>query len=258
MNRRYRPRGLYIGLALLTFLVVFAATAGARETIASRTQAVRQAVAATDQTTRTITVSAAWHDVQSVISFVDKTGDPASLVTSATIDAITGQLSTAFNQPPVSLAPADTDWSAMTVPFHYIEGDLPGTGRTPVKVEITERQPLGAHVRLLSGRLPVATPVPAPAASTGKAGGRAPAATVQGVMTSQTAARLGLHAGSEFVIRGTEAASTGTITYVTIQVTGIVAPADPDSSFWGIDPGTLAARFQAEGTPPTSSGPARC
>ncbi len=53
------------------------------------------------------------------------------------------------------------------------------------------------------------------------------------------------------MIRGTEVASTGTVTNVTIQVTGIVAPADPDSSFWGIDPGILAARLQAEGTPPT-------
>jgi putative ABC transport system permease protein len=251
VSRRYRPRGLYIWLALLTFLVVFAATAGARETLASRTQAVRQTVAATTATTRTITVSAAWHDVQSVISFVDNTDDPAAVVTPATIDAITGQLYTAFNHAPVSLAPPGVDWSAMTVPFHYIEGDLPGTGSTPVKVEITERQPLGAHVRLLSGRLPVATPVPAPAADAGKAGGRPPAATVEGVVTSQTAARLGLHAGSEFTIRGTEVAATGKVTYVTIQVTGIVVPADPDSSFWGIDPGILAARFQAEGTPPT-------
>ena len=35
MNRRYRPRGMYLWLALLTFLAVFAAAAGARETLAS-------------------------------------------------------------------------------------------------------------------------------------------------------------------------------------------------------------------------------
>jgi putative ABC transport system permease protein len=251
MNPRYRPRPLYLWLALLTFLAVFAATAGARQTLASRTQAVRQTVAATSPTTRTITVSAAWHDVQSFVSFADNAGDPTTIVPSGTINAITSSLHAAFNRAPVRLTPAGTDWSAMTVPFHYINDDLPGTGSTPVKIEITERQPLGAHVRLLSGRLPVATPVPAPAASTGKAGDRHAAATVQGVMTRQTAARLGLHAGSEFVIRGSELASTGTVTDVTIQVTGIVAPVDPDSSFWGVDPGTLAARLQAEGTPPT-------
>ena len=68
MNRRYRPRALYLWLALLTFCAVFAATAGARETLASRTQAVRQTVAATLPATRTITVSAAWSDVQGALS----------------------------------------------------------------------------------------------------------------------------------------------------------------------------------------------
>ena len=58
MSRRYRPRGLYLGLALLTFCAVFAATAGARETLASRTQALRQTVADNLPLTRTITVTA--------------------------------------------------------------------------------------------------------------------------------------------------------------------------------------------------------
>ena len=160
MNRRYRPRGLYLWLALLTFCAVFAATAGARETLASRTQAVRQTVAATLPTTRTITVSAAWHDVQSVVSMVNNTGDPTTIVPSATIDAITSSLHADFNRAPVSLTPASTDWSSMTVPFNPVNGDLPGTGGTPVKIEITERQPLGPQMRLLSGRLPVATPGP--------------------------------------------------------------------------------------------------
>ncbi|MGH3268432.1 MAG: hypothetical protein ACRDN1_05080 [Trebonia sp.] len=251
MNRPYRPRWMYLWLALLTFLAVFAATAGVRETLASRTQAVRQTVAATPPTTRTITVSAAWHDVQSVISFVNNTGDPTTIVPSATIDAITDQLHAAFNRAPVSLTPAGNDWSSMTVPFNLINDDLPGTGGTPVKIEITERQPLGPHVRLLSGHLPVATPVPAPAVGTGKAGDRHPAATLQVVMTRQTAATFGLHAGSEFVMPGSELASTGTVTQVTVLVTGIVVPVDPDSSFWGTDPSVLAADLQFQGSPPS-------
>ena len=244
-------RGIYLWLALLAFLAVFAATAGARETLASRTQAVRQTVAATVPTTRTITVSAAWHDVQSVISMVNNTGDPATIVPSATIDAITSSLRAGFNRAPVSLTPAGTDWSSMTVPFNVINGDLPGTGRTPVKIEITERQPLGPQMRLLSGRLPVATPVLAPGAGTGKAGDKHPAATLQVVMTRQTAATLGLHAGSEFVMPGSELASTGMVTQVTVLVTGIVVPVDPDSSFWGTDPGVLAAGLQFQGSPPS-------
>ena len=172
MNRRYRPRGLYLWLALLTFLAVFAATAGARETLASRTQAVRQTLAATAPTTRTINVSAAWNDVQKVLSFDNNAIVNTSIVPPATIDAITGQLHAVFNRAPVTLTPAGTDWSSITTPFTPVNGDLPGTGGTPVKIEVTERQPLGPQMRLLSGRFPVATPVPSAAAGTGKPGGQ--------------------------------------------------------------------------------------
>ncbi len=204
-------------------------------------------MAATLPTTRSITVSADWHDVQTVLSFVNNTGDPTTIVPSATIDAITGQLHADFNRAPVSLAPSGTDWSSMTVPFNLVNGGLPGTGGTPVKIEITERQPLGPQVRLLSGHFPVATPVPLPAAGTGKLGDRQPTATLQVVMTRQTAATFGLHAGSEFVMPGSELASTGVVTPVTVLVTGIVVPVNPSSSFWGIDPGVLAADLQFQG-----------
>ena len=70
-------------------------------------------------------------------------------------------------------------------------------------------------------------------------------------MTRQTAARLGLHAGSAFVLPGSQRASTGTVTQVTVLVTGIVVPVDPDSSFWGTDPGVLSAHLQFQG--PTQS-----
>jgi putative ABC transport system permease protein len=233
VSERYRPRGLYVWLALLAFCAVFAATAGARETLVSRTQAVRQTLAATTPTTRTITVSAAWYDVQGVLAY-DNSANERTLIPPATIDAITGQLHAAFNRAPVSLTPAGTDWSSITTPLNLVNDDLPGTGGTPVKIEVTERQPFGPQVRLLSGRLPVAT--------------KGRAATLQVVMTRQTAATLGLHAGSAFVIPGAEQASTGTVTAVTVLVTGIVVPVDPDSSFWGTDPGVLAAHLQFQGT----------
>jgi len=230
-----RPRWLYAWLALLTFLAVFAATAGVREALASRTQAARQTLAATTPTTRTIAVSADWADVQRLLSYSTASQELTS-IPPATIDAITGQLRAAFNRAPVSLTPAGTDWSSLTTPFITVNGDLPGTGGTPVKIEVTQRQPLGPQVRLLSGRLPVASPAPR---------------TLQVVMTRQTAATLGMHAGSAFVVPGSERASTGTVTQVTVLVTGIVAPVDPQSSFWGTDPGVLAAGLQFQGSPPS-------
>ena len=161
-------------------------------------------MAATLPTTKTITVSADWRDVQSIMAMVNNTGDPTTIVPPGIIDAITSSLHADFDRAPVSLTPAGTDWSSMTVPFSPIDDDLPGTGGTPVKIEIAERQPLASQVRLLSGHFPVVTPVPAPAASPGEPGGSQPAATVQVVMTKQTAATLGLQAGSKFVMPGSD------------------------------------------------------
>ena len=246
MNRRRRPRALYLWLALLTFCAVFAATAGARETLASRTQAVRQTVAADLPSTRTITVTAAANDVQGVLAYGNSSGE-ATPASPATLDSIGSALHADFNRAPVSLTPAATDWSSMTVPYTPVNGDLPGTGGTQVRIEVAERQPFGPQVRLLSGRLPVATPVP-PAA----AGAAQPAGTLQAVMTRQTAVALGLHAGSTLILPGSQVASTGAVPQVTVLVTGIVAPVDPASSFWGTNPGVLAADLQHQGT----TGPA--
>ena len=149
---------------------MFAATAGAREALASRTQAVRQTLAATTPTTRTITVSAAWNDVQRSRQSTTTPSRITSIVPPATIDGITGQLHADFNRAPVSLTPTGTDWSSITTPFTLVNGDLPGTDGTPVKLEVTERQPFGPQMRLLSGRFPAATPIPAAVAGTGEAG----------------------------------------------------------------------------------------
>jgi putative ABC transport system permease protein len=248
--RRHRPRGLYLSLALLTFIAVFAATAGAREALASRTQAVRQTLAATTPTIRTITVSAAWDDVQGALSSVNSANALTSIIPSATIDGITGQLHDDFNRAPVTLAPTGTDWSSITTPLNLLNGALPGTGGTPVKIEVTARQPFGPQMRLVSGRFPVATPVPSTVTGTGTgtgtgtSGGKPPAATLQVVMTKQTAATFGLRAGSKFGITGPELASTGAHTPITVLVTGIVTPVDPTSSFWNIDAGIVAADLQ--------------
>ena len=263
MNRRYRPRGLYIWLALLTLCVVFAATAGAREALASRTQAVRQTLAATTPTTRTITVSAAWNDVQGALSSVDNnSGSLTSIVPPATIDGITGQLHDDFNHAPITLTPTGTDWSSITTRLYLVNEELPRTGGTPVKIELTERQPFGPQMRVVSGHLPTATPIPQavagtgpiPPAGAGKPGAKKQTATIQVALTKQTAATFGLHAGSKFMITGPELASTGMTTPITVLVTGIVVPLDPDSSFWNVDASIVAADLQGPNTAPYWAG----
>jgi putative ABC transport system permease protein len=246
VNRPYRPRWLYLGLALLTFCAVFAAVAGARETLASRTQAVRQTLAATTPTSRTITVSAAWNDVEPDLPAASDPNAQSPNIPLATINGITRQLHAGYNRAPVSLTPASTDWSSITTPFNGVNGDLPGTGGTPVRIEVSERQPLGSQTRVVSGHLPAATPVPPAVAGTADPTSKGPAATLQVALTRQTAVRLGLHAGSAFMITGPQLATTGVTTPVTVVVTGIVAPLDPASSFWGTDPAVLATDLQQD------------
>jgi putative ABC transport system permease protein len=211
---------------------------------------VRQTLAAATPATRTITVSAAWNDVQGVLAY-DTSSQELTSIPPATIDAVTSALHADFNRAPVSLTPTGTDWSSLTLPFDSVNGTLPGTGGTPAKIEVTERQPFGPQVRVVSGHLPGATPVDSSVSGPGKPGRKSPAATLQVAMTKQTATTLGLHPGSTFVLPGAQDASTGTVTQVSVVVTAIVVPVDPASSFWGIDPGVVAAALQQ--TPSGSS-----
>ena len=263
-------RGIYIWLALLAFFAVFASTAGAREALATRTQAVRQTIAANPPLSRTITVASTWNDVQSDLSTVRTFGPPPT-VTPSVISDIGSQLHADFDQGVVSLAPAGTDLSLMTTGLNMLPGTLPGTGGTTVKIEITERQPFPQQMRLVAGRYPVATPAPAPAASAGmpvvvqpgakpivvnpstgkpiavKPGAKPPAPklpTIQVAMSTQTAAQFGLHAGSTFEMIGPERETTGEASKVTIVVTGIVAPTDPTSNFWTVDPTIVSPGLQ--------------
>ena len=254
--RKLAVRGIYVWLALLTFFAVFASTAGAREALATRTQAVRQTIAANPPFSRTITVTSTWSDVQGALSTASSPGRPTGpppTVTPSVISDIGGQLRADFDRGVVSLASAGADVSLMTTGLNMLPSTLPGTGDTPVKIEITERQPFGdQQIRLVKGRLPVATPAPSPTTGAGmpvvtQPGGKQPAPqlpVIQVAMSTQTAAKFGLHVGSTFAMTGPERAATGEVSKVTVLVTGIVAPVDPTSSFWAVDPTIVVPGLQ--------------
>ena len=159
-RRRYRPSGLYLWLAAAHLLRGFRGHRRRRETLASRTQAVRQTLAATTPTIRTITVSAAGTTRKRFSRTITTPSRPRR-PPPATIDTITGQLHAAFNRAPVSLTPAGTDWSSMTTPLTPVNGDLPGTGGTAGQdrgdrtaavrpaAAAAERAPPGSHPRSL-------------------------------------------------------------------------------------------------------------
>jgi putative ABC transport system permease protein len=285
---RSRPvRGIYIWLALLTLFAVFASTAGAREALATRTQAVRQTIAANPPLSRTITVQSTWSGVQGALSTVSTVGPPPT-VTPSVISDVGGQLYKNFNRGVVSLAPSGTDLSLMTTGLNLLPNTMPGTGGTPVKIEITERQPFSAQqLRLVKGSFPVATPAPPPTSgaglpvivqpgakpvivnpSTGKPVAAGPGdgtpssqlrqatklPVIQVVMSTQTAKKFGLHAGSEFEMTGPERETTGQISKVDILVTGLVAPVEPTSVFWTVDPTIVAPDLQGSNDNPYWAG----
>jgi len=230
-------------LALLACGAVFAATAGPREALASRTQALQQTVAATPPLARVISVTTTWTGVSSQLrgggfgnggGFGDSSS--GGNLTAAQVGEITGQLRDEFSHGVIRLTPPGTDWAALTSDPLGVSSPLPPVGSIPVKLEIAYRQPFYQHVRLVAGRFPAsAGPQLLPVA-----------------VTSATARQFGLHVGSKVQIAG--AGDTGRLI---LDVTGIVAPRDPGALFWTADPTIAAPELQDAGSfspPPTWLG----
>lgn len=152
--RRHLPRGIYVALGLLTLCAVFAATAGFREALVTRTQALRQVLAAAAPLSKTIAASANWNAVSTALENASLGGVPVSNLTAGQITEISSQLHAGFDRGAVSLAPASTDWESLTTAANLVQSALPAVGSTQVKLELTERQPLGQHMRLVAGHFP--------------------------------------------------------------------------------------------------------
>ena len=230
-------------LALLACGAVFAATAGPREALASRTQALQQTIAATPPLARVISVTTTWTGVSSQLrssgfgnggGFGNSSG--GGNLTAAQVGEITGQLHDEFSHGVIRLTPPGTDWAALTSDPLAVSSPLPPVGATPVKLEIAYRQPFYQYVRLVAGRFP---------ASAGPQ-------LFQVAVTSATARQFGLHVGSKVQLTG--AGVTGRLI---LDVTGIVAPRAPAALFWTADPTIAAPELQDAGSfspPPTWLG----
>lgn len=246
-----RPRGIHISLALLTFCLVFAATAGVRESLVTTTQALRQTLASATSGATDITVSGSQSDALTAMKTAGAAARSDGL-TDNQVTEITRQLHAAYdgyNQGAVKLASAGDDWASLTSPLAAVQSTLPKANGVPVELEITYRQPLGKHMRLVAGHLP-ATPATAVRVPATRSSNRlqipqgTPSYTplLQVVVTKQTAATFGLRVGSK--VRVPAAGQlTGSAT-VTFQVSGIVVPTDPGSSFWTADPAAAVPSLQ--------------
>ena len=236
--RRRLPRGIYVAFGLLTMCAVFTATAGVREALVTRTQALRQTLAATTSYTKTIAASTTWSAASSALGNASAGAVPARNLTAGQVTEISGQLHTVFNHGAVSLAPANNDWDMMSTGLNLVQSPLPAVGTTTVRLELTERQPLGQHMRLVAGHFPAAPPAPAVSRSKSpfaffSSGNPRFYPLLQVVVTKKTAATFGLRVGSKVRVAGPEALANGGV--VTFQVSGIVVPVGPDSSFWAAD-----------------------
>jgi hypothetical protein len=107
---------------------------------------------------------------------------------------------------------------------------LPSLEGLAAKLEVTYRYPVADHLRLVAGSMPDTAPQPTSNSSQ-------EIYDLQVVVTPQTARKFALRPGSQLTIGGLlNITMPGTLTAVRLDVTGIVEPADPGSSFWTADP----------------------
>jgi putative ABC transport system permease protein len=230
-------------LALLTLGAVCAATAAPRKALATTTQALHQTLATASPLSQTITASAPWSGIANALNPPAPGSSGNQLLTGNQIGEILSQLHGDFNHGLVHLQPPATDWMSMTSADATALSSLTGTDGTPVKFEVSYRQPFSQYLRLVAGRLP--GPVaPAPRRVTPSHGnvvrvnGLGPqlyfSPLIDVVVTSGTAAKFGLHPGSKILVAGPQPAFNGSGP-ITLEVTGIVAPRYPSATFWTSD-----------------------
>jgi putative ABC transport system permease protein len=230
-------------LALLVFGCVFVATAAPREALASRTLALRQTLSGALPQARSIVAASSWSGISSSVGnarrsspFSFKASPPANL-TAGQLAEITGQLHDDLNRGVVHLAPLGQDWAGALSRPHTVTSSLPAVGGYEVRLEVSYRQPFAGNVRLVAGRYPGTT---------------ARAHTLQVAVSQQTARTFGLHPGSQMRVTGPDFALNGNLAPITLDVTGIVAPPDPASTFWTADPTLLAPDLTCDNCYPTS------
>ena len=211
-----------LALALLAGGCVLAATAGPREAQATGLLGVQQMMNGLPQVEKTIVVATNYVSVNSALQGVSQ---QVSL-TPANLDDVTAQLHRDFGAGPLPLAPQSADWAAMTSGPRGVLSSLPALQGIPAQVEVTYPYPVTGHMRLVAGSMPDTSP----------------ASGIQVVVTAQTASAWGLRPGSQVAVIAplqTTISGNGPPSpsfKLNLDVTGIVEPTDPDSSFWKADP----------------------
>jgi putative ABC transport system permease protein len=194
-----------LGLALLVLGTVLISVALPRASLSQRTVALRQTVAAQPATSTAVLGNLSYTTFD--VGFGGVPFAAADLTTAR------DQLGADLAGDGLPVAPPF--WSGLTPAYAVVTGAGPGTISTlRPQMEVLYRDQLTRFSRRVAGRLP------------------GPGLTSHGqvvlrvAVTRATAARYGLRPGSRL----------GMAPNITLQVTGIVTPVDPGSSFWQEDP----------------------
>jgi len=235
-GRRLTGTGSFatLALAVLVFGCVLAATAGPREALATRTQALRQSIGTLPASGQTVTVSGDWNTFTNGGAVLQQ-----SILDDSDLSDIDAQLNADFNRGAVRMAPVSADWAAMTtVPQSTY---LKNAGNA-VRVELSLRVPETGYLRVLAGNLD------APAARNRAYGFPT---VINVAVTHQTAKQLGLKVGSAMTTSGILIPSLGKNMPVRYRVAAIVAESQPASPFWQDDPAMSApSLIQPRQNPP--------
>ena len=187
-----------VAFGLLVFVSVLASLAIPRESTSLRTGALRQMVAAAPVNDKF------------VLGAIGLT-QTFSQQTAPQIAALGARLRKQLAADGLPIGSDPPGWSGLTSGYAPVTGTAPGAGRAKPQFEVTYRSALARYSHLVAGRLP--------SSGTG---------TVDGVVTTATAARFGLRPGARL-----------TMGPVHLVITGIIRPVDPGSAFWTEDPAAI-------------------
>ena len=233
-----------LALALLTGGCVLAAAGGPRQAQATAAHALQQTMDDVAPLDRTIVVGSSWAAINSHIG---------ESLTKASIDQVTTQLRGDFGTGPLRLTPRATDWFGMNPGLYNVLAAPPSLHGISGRLEVTYRYPVTGQLRLVAGSMPDTAPQPTSA-------GSAEIYEIQVVVTPETASRFGLRPGSQLPINTPEDVmlsgipTPGQSVVIRLDVTGIVEPVDPGSSFWNADPLLPGPALDREGGGETWEG----
>jgi len=233
MGQTARTAGSMLVLALLVCACVFAAMTGPAVSLRTRTQALSQTLAAASPIIRTVQVDAPWDQFTAAMN-VDNQGNfglgQASNLTPSQLAETQREVGRGLAHLPLPLgAGAWAGLASRLLPVAAGAGPLAFIGvNGPPMMEVVYRNALPANAQLVAGSY---------------ARGALPRGALAGTVTTQMAARFGLHAGSGVVLT----IPTGP---VRIVITAIVRIRGPNSSFW--------AKDSTAGLPSRVTGPGTC